>query len=230
MEDSSNQRAFDIARAPAFVCDLIIGQPTDHSLRTAWLARQLAIVEGIDPPECYAVCEASLLRSSECTANASDFAGKAVPIEARILRTVVAWLELRSARPWRKALSAYEAMAQLKKDTKSGRFDPNIVEYIGSATLAERQPPQRLPNAARLSSRETEVLHRISLGASNKEVARDLAISPSTVRTHIESVFRKLECTTRAAATLKASAMGLLPSESIGAGIQRNFLSFIQPK
>jgi DNA-binding NarL/FixJ family response regulator len=57
------------------------------------------------------------------------------------------------------------------------------------------------------------VLHRISLGASNKEVARDLYLSPSTVRTHVESVFRKLECSTRAAATLKASSMGLLPSE-----------------
>ncbi|WP_456760636.1 response regulator transcription factor [Bradyrhizobium sp. USDA 4011] len=52
-----------------------------------------------------------------------------------------------------------------------------------------------------------------SLGASNKEVARDLDLSPSTVRTHVESVFRKLECSTRAAAALKASSMGLLPSE-----------------
>jgi DNA-binding NarL/FixJ family response regulator len=30
------------------------------------------------------------------------------------------------------------------------------------------------------------------------------------VRTHIESVFRKLECSTRAAATLKATHLGLL--------------------
>jgi ATP/maltotriose-dependent transcriptional regulator MalT len=44
-------------------------------------------------------------------------------------------------------------------------------------------------------------------------VARDLDLSPSTVRTHVESVFRKLECSTRAAAALKASSMGLLPSE-----------------
>jgi DNA-binding NarL/FixJ family response regulator len=53
-------------------------------------------------------------------------------------------------------------------------------------------------------------LRRISLGESNKEVARVLAISPSTVRTHVESVFRKLECSTRAAATLKAFTLGLL--------------------
>ena len=74
MEDNSTLRAFDVARALAFVCDLSMGQPTDHSLRTAWLARQLAIVGGLDAAECNAVCEASLLRWSGCTANASDFA------------------------------------------------------------------------------------------------------------------------------------------------------------
>src|SRR5258707_2233710 len=139
-------------------------------------------------------------------------AGKAIPMEARIFGTVFAWVELRSARPWRKALSASEAVAQLMKEAKIGCFDPNIVEYVGSSTLADRQPRRRRSNTIRLSSRETEVLHRISLGASNKEVARDLDLSPSTVRTHVESVFRKLECSTRAAATLKASSMGLLPS------------------
>ncbi|WP_081899021.1 response regulator transcription factor [Halomonas sp. R57-5] len=47
-------------------------------------------------------------------------------------------------------------------------------------------------------------------GASNKEAARALGISPSTVGTHVESIFRKLNCATRAAATLKALTAGLL--------------------
>jgi DNA-binding NarL/FixJ family response regulator len=54
------------------------------------------------------------------------------------------------------------------------------------------------------------VLRQISAGLSNKEAARVLDLSPSTVRTHIESIFRKLECSTRAAATLKALTTGLL--------------------
>lgn len=72
---------------------------------------------------------------------------------------------------------------------------------------------QHIPTSAvgpRLSAREIDVLRAISRGASNKQVARALAMSPSTVRTHVEKAFRKLECSTRAAATLKASALGLL--------------------
>jgi len=79
---------------------------------------------------------------------------------------------------------------------------------IAAAAGARPRTPARA--AVTLSGREADVLRRISLGESNKEVARALAISPSTVRTHIESVFRKLECSTRAAATLKAFTLGLL--------------------
>jgi len=61
-----------------------------------------------------------------------------------------------------------------------------------------------------LSGRETEILRCISTGGSNKEVARQLGISPSTVRTHVESVFRKLQCSTRAAATVKALTLGFI--------------------
>ncbi|MDP9689910.1 UNVERIFIED_ORG: DNA-binding NarL/FixJ family response regulator [Pseudomonas mohnii] len=61
-----------------------------------------------------------------------------------------------------------------------------------------------------LTGRERRILREISDGANNKKVARLLEISPSTVRTHVESIFRKLECSTRAAATFKAAKLGLI--------------------
>ena len=61
-----------------------------------------------------------------------------------------------------------------------------------------------------LTARELDVLQRVSLGDSNKEAAQNLGISPSTVRTHLESIFNKLGCKTRAACTLRASLLGLL--------------------
>jgi DNA-binding NarL/FixJ family response regulator len=79
---------------------------------------------------------------------------------------------------------------------------------LAAANGQRLKPPKKA--ATVLTDRETEVLARISLGESNKEVARNLAVSPSTVRTHVESIFRKLECSTRAAATLKAYTLGII--------------------
>src|SRR5580692_2870433 len=65
---------FDAVRALAFIGDLSMGQPTDHSPRTAWLAARIADEAGLDAAACAAVREASLLRWSGCTANAAGFA------------------------------------------------------------------------------------------------------------------------------------------------------------
>lgn len=46
---------------------------------------------------------------------------------------------------------------------------------------------------ARLSAREHEVLKRIVLGMSNKEIAREFDLSPRTVETYRANVFAKLE-------------------------------------
>lgn len=50
---------------------------------------------------------------------------------------------------------------------------------------------------AALSAREGEVARRYVDGLSYKEIARDLAISPATVRTHLNTIYRKLEVTSR---------------------------------
>jgi DNA-binding NarL/FixJ family response regulator len=88
-------------------------------------------------------------------------------------------------------------------------FDTDAVRHVIEAAggHAVTAAPAR---KSLLSEREIEVLRRISLGESNKEAARVMQISPSTVRTHVESIFRKLECSTRAAATLKALTLGLI--------------------
>jgi DNA-binding CsgD family transcriptional regulator len=142
-------------------------------------------------------------------------AGGAIGAEARVLAAAACWVALRSPRPWRAALSTDEAAAVLGEEVRAGRLDAGSVDALLSFETDSHEPAadRNRPAAARaslLSPREAEVLKHISLGASNKEVARTLQMSPSTVRTHVESVFRKLECSTRAAATLKASTLGLI--------------------
>ncbi|RSZ39710.1 MULTISPECIES: HD domain-containing phosphohydrolase [unclassified Variovorax] len=137
--------------------------------------------------------------------------GPAIDTEARVLAVAAHWVALCTSRPGRPALAQAEALAALRAEGDAGRLDPQAVAALTGqpqAGVTSQQPSGEA--AALLSSREVEVLGRISLGESNKEAARSLGISPSTVRAHLENIFRKLGCTTRAAATLKALTLGLL--------------------
>ena len=59
--------------------------------------------------------------------------------------------------------------------------------------------PRPLPT--RLTSREREVLHLLTLGLTNPQIALHLVISPVTVNTHVRSIYNKLSVTSRSAAT-----------------------------
>ncbi|AWL06395.1 HD domain-containing phosphohydrolase [Massilia oculi] len=138
----------------------------------------------------------------------------------RLLGAAAAWAALRSPRPWRAAHEPEAARALLEAQVTGGRFDRATVDAVLAAATGVHAAPGNGSNGANgaagapvratLSAREAEVLQRISLGESNKEAARAMRISPSTVRTHVESIFRKLDCSTRAAATLKALTLGLI--------------------
>lgn len=62
-----------------------------------------------------------------------------------------------------------------------------------------------------LSQRELEVLHLIALGRTNQEVARQLIISPGTVKAHTASIYRKLDVANRTEAVARARQLGILP-------------------
>ncbi|OLU16990.1 phosphohydrolase [Pseudomonas sp. PA1(2017)] len=128
--------------------------------------------------------------------------------EYRLLAASVAWVALRSTRPWRTAHDMSQAQRELRQDASRDIFDSDICEAVIAAAQGKRRLSQS--RSALLTARECDILTEISRGASNKEVARNLSISPSTVRTHMESIFRKLECSTRAAATLKGLTLGLI--------------------
>lgn len=134
----------------------------------------------------------------------------ALPLEAHVLAASVAWVALCSPRPWRPALPNDAARQLLRDEAASGRLSEDVVGALLDGAVAVRRAVPGTMQSARLSAREIDVLRIISRGATNKEAARELTMSPSTVRTHIESIFRKLECSTRAAATFKALAMGLI--------------------
>jgi DNA-binding NarL/FixJ family response regulator len=61
-----------------------------------------------------------------------------------------------------------------------------------------------------LSTREIEVLQRIAAGKSNKEIGAELFISEGTVKTHVKSIFSKLDVVSRTEAVATATRRGLI--------------------
>ena len=61
-----------------------------------------------------------------------------------------------------------------------------------------------------LTAREKEVLKMAAKGANNKEIAEKLVLSEVTVKSHMNSIFKKLKVTNRTQAVLLAIQMDLI--------------------
>ncbi|WP_282079611.1 response regulator transcription factor [Aquimarina algiphila] len=62
-----------------------------------------------------------------------------------------------------------------------------------------------------LSKREYEVLCEIASGLSNKEIAKKLFVSESTIKTHVSNVLVKLDAKRRTQAIQKAKELKIIP-------------------
>ena len=84
-------------------------------------------------------------------------------------------------------------------------------QAVLSPTVATRLLGQvRKPAPALLSRRELEVLELIAQGSTNREAAKRLYISETTVKTHLLHVYAKLGVNDRAAAVAAAFSLGYL--------------------
>lgn len=79
---------------------------------------------------------------------------------------------------------------------------PRAAPFDGNPKAAE---------ALGISPRELEVLQALAAGLANKEIARQLAVSPNTVKTHVARLFEKLGAQRRTEAIRKARELGLVP-------------------
>jgi two-component system, NarL family, response regulator YdfI len=93
-------------------------------------------------------------------------------------------------------------------------LQPEVLSRLLARTSGARGaggPPDSVAGSAVLTQREQEVLEAVARGERSKEIAAHLGISERTVKTHLSSIYAKLEVDSRAAAAAKALASGLLP-------------------
>lgn len=84
---------------------------------------------------------------------------------------------------------------------------PVIVKEM-HAFLDEEHPVP--PRSVRLTPRQQEVLRHVAHGKTDKEIARELQLSPRTVEMHVAGALQALGCSSRAKAVHSAMAAGLL--------------------
>jgi DNA-binding NarL/FixJ family response regulator len=96
-----------------------------------------------------------------------------------------------------KDCAPYELLAAVRAAAAGhSPFDPRVAGAL--------LPPRTPPPAEVLSTRELEVLRLAAQGLANKQIARRLSISESTVKVHLGSVFRRIGVTDRTSAAMWA--------------------------
>ena len=79
----------------------------------------------------------------------------------------------------------------------SHRLAGFVLDAFASAPATDAVKPSFDPELDQLTTREREVLRLIAQGYTYKEVARELFISGKTVESHVSSVLRKLQLSSR---------------------------------
>lgn len=85
-------------------------------------------------------------------------------------------------------------------------LDPAVAHHVVAAV---RSTASRASVDERLTPRETEVLRLIAKGLTNAEIAAELVVAETTVKTHVGNLLMKLQARDRVALVVQAFAMGL---------------------
>jgi DNA-binding NarL/FixJ family response regulator len=85
-----------------------------------------------------------------------------------------------------------------------------LLERLAGSLAALGERAEQRPGDGTLTRREVEVVRLVAMGHSNREIARELFLSPRTVEMHVGSILLKLDCRSRTDAARRAGELGLL--------------------
>jgi NarL family two-component system response regulator LiaR len=113
------------------------------------------------------------------------------------------------------------AIGYLLKDTQADELCRAIKAAAAGQVQLSPQAAARLmrevrspESAVSLTNRETDVLRLLAMGKANKEIAVELHLGETTVKTHVSNILMKLGVSSRTQAALYAIRIGLVPIAS----------------
>jgi DNA-binding NarL/FixJ family response regulator len=109
--------------------------------------------------------------------------------------------------PSEKLVEAIQAVARGESFLQPSIVGKVVAEF---ARLSSSPSSSAQPLIDPLSERELEIVHLLSQGASNKEIAECLVITVGTVKNHVTNILGKLGVRDRTQAALKAKELGII--------------------
>jgi DNA-binding NarL/FixJ family response regulator len=128
--------------------------------------------------------------------------------EARIVVLTTYEGDVQAMRALKAGAAAYLLKSSLRKE---------LVDAIREVHAGRRRVSPEIANTIavhaadeQLSEREIDILRLVSEGCANKEIAWRLAIAEQTVKTHLKSIYDKLDVTNRSHAVIVAARRGII--------------------
>ncbi len=106
-----------------------------------------------------------------------------------------------------RAARAAGAAGFISKDSPASEI-ARVVKLVGAGRTVFSEAPSN-PEVPALTERESEILALIAGGATNREIASTLFLSPHTVKEHTSALYRKLGVRNRAQAVQRSQRLGL---------------------
>jgi len=206
------------------VLSLLAGDEDDDptALALARRAAATADAQGLSAePMCgiaYAALGRALAREGELTEAEVQLerALEPVRIDSMLVQRAFTLLLLAPVRRDRGDLAGARALVSQARGLIEGSADPGSLPVLleqTERTLAAAPRP-RAEAAASLSERELMVLRLLPTRLSTREISQELHVSVTTIRSQVQSVYRKLQVSTRAEAVTHARDRGLLPGSA----------------
>ena len=106
------------------------------------------------------------------------------------------------------ALTAAIRRAHMREAVIADSMTAKLVEQFRSRTTAVTSP-QAAAEHEKLTTREKEIVQCLAHGESNKEIARHLNVAESTVKIHVQNIFKKLNLNSRVQVAVYAIENGI---------------------